>query len=453
MGQSVITLGEILGISNASRSKNEFKLNLRRKLAREMSYNIWGQNVKFISTNPDLEHKFSEFNNMNELIQVMSWNEYCLSLSGRSIVTLNKTKTGKFMLSIPNIYFLQGLSKSFVTPQAAVVYQRVTLDDRLIIIKSTYTTTYCQNELWGMNDNKVFTFGVQSKIWQDLQIEPYWEHNLGFVPVVEFMNIARPYSYWLNTNWDELTDWSYGASYEDTIWEALKNLRKELVMCHSRVLVEDTNQQVINTLQKNLDEMDDRYEDYLGDYIINTGIGNKATPIPGVGDFNKYSKVILDLLDMYFKFCGSSRFSEGGGAQKTVGEVGAQFRNKNEFLEYKINLRIQKMTELVYKYFRCCGVDEKTARDFVINIVPNILKDDVTYIETQTALIQNHIISPIDWIKDYYNCSTQQAQAIFDKNKKMNDELQQDQMEKMLQHTKSIDSLGNHNNSMGDRFK
>ena len=51
-----------------------------------------------------------------------------------------------------------------------------------------------------MDNKKVYTFGTESKIWKDLQMEPYWEHNMGFVPVIEFMNTSRPFAFWLNTN-------------------------------------------------------------------------------------------------------------------------------------------------------------------------------------------------------------------------------------------------------------
>lgn len=450
----MITLGQLLGIAPANINKDTFVWNLRRKLAREMSYVIWGNNLKFLSLEKELEEKFDEFKDMNELLSVLSWSEFNLSLYGRSIVCLNKTKTGKYMMSVPHIWFLQGISKTFVTPQAAVIYQRINLDEKLIIIKSTYTTTYCRNELWGMNENEVVTFGETSKVWKDLQIEPYWEHNLGFVPVVEFTNISAPYAYWMNTNWNHLTDWSFGVSYEDAIWDALKNLRKELVMCHSRILVEDANQQMIDTIKSQLDCSEDEFEDFLGDYVMNTGIGNKAVPVAGVGDFNKYSNVIFDLLDMYFKFAGSARFSEGGGAQKTVAESGSQFKTRNEFIEYKINLRVQKLTELFYKYFRCCGIEDTKAKKFVIRLTPNVNKDDISYIETQVSLVTNNVISPIDWIKDYYQCDTEQAQAIFDRNKEMTDKLQEDQINKMAEgYKKTITADGEHTAQKGDRFK
>lgn len=451
MSSAIAKIEDMLGINLPKAKEWDFKFNLRRKLARDMSYNIWGQHINFFSNNKELEKLFSQFKIDNDLINVLSWNEYLLSLTGRSIVTINKTKGGGYRLTVPSIYFFQGMSKSFVTPQAAVIYQRVVLDDKLVVIKSTYTTTYCQNELWGMDNKKVYTFGTESKIWKDLQMLPYWEHNLGFVPVIEFMNTSRPFAFWLNTNWDELSDWSYGVGYENTIWEAIKNLQKELKMCHSRILVNDTQQAVVDTLKKGFEDEYD--EDILGDLVINTGIGNTATAVPGVGDFAKYTKVILDMLDIYFKFCGSARFSEGGGAQKTVGEIGAQYKNKHELLEYKTTLRQEKLIELCYKFFRLMGIGEDEARNFTLHIKPNIAKDDYSYIETQSALLQNNIISPIDWIKDYYGCDDKQAQIIFEKNKKMNEEIQMQQMEQAHKFAHGIDGDGVHTNEKtGDRF-
>ena len=222
-------------------------------------------------------------------------------------------------------------------------------------------------------------------------------------------------------------------------------------MCHSRILVNDTQQAVVDTLKKGFE--DEYEEDILGDLIINTGVGNQAVAVPGVGDFAKYTKVILDMLDIYFKFCGSARFSEGGGAQKTVGEVGAQYKNKHELLEYKTTLRQEKLIELCYKFFRLMGIGEDEARNFTLHIRPNIAKDDYSYIETQSALLQNNIISPIDWIKDYYGCDDKQAQIIFEKNKKMNEEIQMQQMEQAHKFAHGIDSDGVHTNEKtGDRF-
>lgn len=437
---------EILGINNPNFSKYLLQSNLRQKVAREMSYVVWGNGINFMSLDKELVKTYQEFKVDNNLFEMLAWNEFLLSLSGRTIVCLNKTKTDNYMLTIPNIYFAKGVSKSFVKPQAAVIYQRFTYDDRLYIVRSEYTTTYCKNDLYTMNDDKVITLGMTSDIYEKLQVVPYWEHNLGFVPVVEFTNLPAPFAFWQNTDYVELSDWIYGVQYEDAIYETLINLRRELELCHSRAFVGDADQNTINTLNKKIQSNSETI-DYLGTYVMNAGFNNQVTVVPGVGDFTKYTKTLNDLLDIYFKSCGSARFSEGGGAQKTYADTSSQYKNRNEFTTYKTNLRLEKLNELLFKFFRCCGFDETKSSNFILKMNNNIDKNDTNYIENKMVLIQNSIISPIDWIQDYYECSEQQAKEIFEKNKKINQEIQKEQIEQMKSNYEpTINADGKHEN-------
>ena len=59
----------------------------------------------------------------------------------------------------------------------------------------------------------------------------------------------------------------------------------------------------------------------------------------GTGDFTHYTKSLNDLIDVYFKFCGLSKFSEGGGAQKTQSETASIRSNLVETTQSKIVLR------------------------------------------------------------------------------------------------------------------
>lgn len=396
---------------------NNFRWTLRETLARKASSNVWGQGFTFQSIDPNTEKIFKKFDIDNRLLNFFAFAEKNCSLYGRAIITINRTQSGDIQLSLSNPFYFTGIGKAFTTPQIAVIYQRFTIDNINYIVKSTYTTKYVKNEVYYDNDGNVMVFDEQTQILKELQIKPYWAHNLGFVPVLELTNL--PYFQYNFNNWEyvSITDWYPAYEWEKTLYIAKKNFEKELVMNHSRLILENVDQRVMQEIRSV--EYGDTGID-IGDFWIEADNGATAKVQPGMGDFAKYTQAINGILDFYFKFAGVSKFSEGGGAQKTVAETSTIRSQLIESMNQKINLRTNQVSQLITMILSIYGV--KDPHNFTFKINGNILKDETSYIDNIIKKIQNGIISVTDAIQDIFNLSQSEAQAHFERVKKFNDE-------------------------------
>ena len=395
---------------------NMFRWFLREALARKASSNIWGQGFSFYSQNKQAEKVFKEFDYDNKLLNLFSFVEKYCSLYGRAIITINKTEGGKLMLQLNNPFYFTGVGKVFATPQLAVVYHRVQLDNQSYVVKSTYTTKDVKNEVYAPDNYKMLIFDKEAEVLKELKLKKYWKHNLGFVPVVEITNLPFYQQEFNNWNYVTVTDWYPAFGWERTLYIAKKNFEKELTLNHSRLVFENADQGLINTMRT------EEYEDTgldIGDYFITTENGATTKVQPSNADFAKFTQAINSILDFYFKFAGISKFSEGGGAQKTVAETSTIRSQLIESINQKINLRTHQMSHLIMLVLKASGI--KDPQDFIFKINGNILKDETTYIDNIIKKIQAGLISPIDAIQDLFNVNQTEAQAQWDRVKAFNE--------------------------------
>lgn len=399
--------------------KNIFAWQMREMLARKSSLLIWGNNYLFQSNNEKISSTFKKVEFLNNLSQMLPYIERNCSLYGRALITINKTRGDEFMLNVAEPYYFNGVGKAFVQPQLAVIWQRYYVDNMHFLVESTYTTTKVVNRVYQKDDNdkeKLLVLGAESEILEKLQIEKEWVHNFGFVPVVEFTNIPYISQNFNNSTYIRLTDWFPAFQFEELAYQAKKNLAKEFFYCHSRIGVENASQNLIDSLKAMGDGVADN------DIIINTDVGANVHFIPGNGDFTKYTSSFDNIMDFYFKFAGLSRFSEGGGAQKTVAETSSIRSAMIENVKQKISLRENQVNDLLRKVFACYGVikdywEFNKDEEFDFRINGNILKDETSWIDNQLKLIDNGIITPVDLIQDIFNISKQDAEKKFQSNR------------------------------------
>lgn len=402
-----------------------FAWNMREFLARTNAIKIWGNGFTFETENNKLNKAFKRFANMNQLENLMGFIERNCSKYGRTVITLNKTKSGDIMLNIPNPFYFNGIGKVFVQPQLAVVWQKFVKDNKTFVVKSTYDVEKCVNEVYTIDEEKIRVFDRESEILKELQLEKVWNHNMGIVPVVEITNI--PFFQFEFNNYDfvTITDWYPAYHFERLAWDTYKNLIKELYFCHSRIVFENANQELVNMVKQLERQIDLGEEVKLNDFILESEVGSQFKPMVGMGDFTKYTDTMNQIFDFYFKFAGNSRFSEGGGAQKTVAETSATRSSMIETMNQKINLRTKQVTDLLRKVFVALGLikdywDDNNEFNFKIN--GNLTKDDSAYIDNMLKLVDAGAMSVVDVIQDVFKLTKQDAQKRFEDIKKFNEE-------------------------------
>ncbi len=393
-----------------------FAWQLREALARKISLTIWGDGYLFQTDNKKISDVFKKTEFLNQLENTLSFIERNCSMYGRAIITINKTKTGEYMLNVAEPFYFSGVGKAFIQPQLAVIWQRFVVDTKHYLVESRYDTQKVVNNVYvDENNTKTRVLGQETEILKQFQMEKEWVHNLGFVPVVEFVNIPKFQTKMMNEGYVEITDWYPAASYEKTIYIVKKNLEKEMEYCHSRIVIENATQRLISKLTQNMDIVN-------GDLVISTDTGAQVSYQQGANDYTKYINSMEGLFDIYFKLAGQSRFSEGGGAQKTVAETATIRTATIEQTKQKIRLRQNQVKDLLRKIFACYGVIKNywefaDGEEFDFRINGNITKDETSYIDNQMKLIQLGVKTEVDLVQDIFNIPKDEAEKKFQSNK------------------------------------
>ena len=410
--------------SNENNYRDTLKWQMREMLARKVSSVIWGDGYIFQTEDKAIEEKFRKFEKMNKFLNILSFVERYLSMYGRCIITINKTKTGEVMLNIPNPFYFNQVGKVFVNPQIAVIWQKYKVDTKSYVVKTTYDCEKVVNEVYENNENVVRVFDKEADILKEFQLEKVWYHNLGFVPVVEFTNISFFQFEFNNLEYNMLADWVPATQFEDAAYITLQNYNKEAINCHSRILISNASQELIDKVSR----LKNKYIEFdidLDDFILETDMGGEFKPQPGTADLTKYTQALDHIMDFYVKFAGGSRFSEGGGAQKTVAETSTIRSQLVESINNKIILRKEQVSDLLKKVFCAYGLikdywDDKEYFDFTVN--GNIVKDETQFIDNQIKLVETGAQTMVQLIQKVFNVSLNKAEELFNETKKFNEE-------------------------------
>lgn len=415
------TLKEMINPTLGTKDLIQMRLNLRDTIARRWAQNIWGSGYVFQHADKQINEVFNEFAIKNKLLTQMTYIERMLSSYGRVLVTLNETETGDIMLNVAPPYYLANVARTFCTPTLAVVYQTFNHDQNAYVIKSTYTLQRVTHEIFTNNEetNEIELLGDSGKILKELKIKSSYPNKLGFIPVVEFTNIAFTPISWDIWVFVQLADWYNAYRFEENIYDILYNFKKELYLNHTRIAGTSGSQSFYQKFNEALSQGNN-----FADFFISTDNGDSVKIMNGTGDFTHYTKSLNDLIDVYFKFCGLSKFSEGGGAQKTQSETASIRSNLVETTQSKIVLREKQWGELIYKVLKWkLGKD---VFDFEFSIPGNILKDETQEIDNKIKLIQEGAMSTIDLIQYVFKISKQEAQEKFKEIQEFNKENQDD---------------------------
>lgn len=393
-----------------------FRWGMREALARRSSSNVWGNGFIFDTEKENVEKAFQRFKKINKLYNLFPYIEKELSKYGRVVLTLNKSKTNDILVNVVPQLFFSGIGKVFCNEQLAVIYQRFDIDNKSILVKSTYDTQKVKNEFYSMSETQeLLVMDSTKEVEEYLQIPKEYTHNLGFVPVVELVNIN-----YYQTNFNQyqflmLSDWYPANQYEELAYQAFIDLEKELMLNHSRIVGTEGTQQLIQQLRA---QQAQNGRVVLEDFLIETTHGTDIKIMNGNGDFEKYTGVINSIYDIYYKQSGLSRFSEGGGAQKTVAETASIRSQMIETIKHKANLREFQILELISKALAMYGVIdyfEDNSINFKINT--NIIKDDAIYLDNLIKQLEIGAITTIDIIKEFKHVGEKEAQEIYEKNK------------------------------------
>lgn len=400
--------------------------NMRNYLARRNATIIWGNACLLETENQQIQDFWNKFYRKHRLNELFFWLEELVSKYGRAMVVLLPNKLKEFQIMVGDPFYMSFTAKSFYTEELAVIWVRPYQDMSNLFMKVIYTKTDYTIEYYDEHEELIsWDYVVELKPEASIKAGNY-KHNLGFVPVVEIQNYPNRWSNYTFPNITQLADWYNAISFESLAYQAYKDFKKELRVNHSRVFLEGISQNAAQKIAQDALDLDNynRKDEVLGDYVINVNNGSKVTVVPGVGDFSVYSNTLNQILDLYCKFANSSRFSEGGEAQKSSQELKTTRSAQVESIIAKISLREQRYTELLAKLFATYKLMDYNESEipFVFKINGNLQKEETVFLDNVTKQVNLGTMSMVEAISKLRNISLSQAKSVFDEIKKFNEE-------------------------------
>ena len=119
-------------------------------------------------------------------------------------------------------------------------------------------------------------------------------------------------------------------------------------------------------------------------------------------------------------------------------------------LLFKVSFGLVKEIFKALAIYGAVDYFESEDRIFEFKINGNILKDDTQYIDNQIKKIEMGVITPIDMIMEQYNVNEMEANKIYEKNKKFNEENMDFLSKSFLEDNESGDNQEKSKNEIGE---
>ena len=422
----IIERQDINAEAQAEQPYDKFVVAMRNTLAKKNAMNIMGNGITFSSPDKKLVDKFRDIDRYTNFDELFYDLEKEISLVGRAILIINKDNEGEIRINKTDVRYLNGVAKVFYINNLAVVYQRVVLDNASYVVKSVVDNKEVNNTFYsGEYENgklqDIIVLAETKELEKKLAIPKKWVHNLGFLPIIEMTNLPIRQNFWNPSQFITLADWYYAQQFEQTAWSILKNLEKELEYNHSRIIVENASQEIIQSLR--YANQNSSIANVFGDYIIEGENGANIKVQAGVPDLNQYNNAFISIMNLYYKFSGSSAFAVSGGAQKTSAETSSMASETQEMNTFKIKNRIRVVSDLLAKCFHADGLmDYYGDWNFEVKIQGNLQKDETVYMDNLIKQIQIGVISIPEAISQLRGISSEAAKIIFEEISKFNEE-------------------------------
>lgn len=399
--------------------------NMRNYLARRNATIIWGNGCMVETNDEKIQEFWNKYYRKNRLNEFFFWCEELVSKLGRAMVVLLPNEKKEFQLMIGDPMFMSFTAKSFYTEELAVVWVRPYQDMSSMYVKLIFTKTTYEVQ-WYTDKGELISWDQVVELTPEAKLKSgKYYHNLGFVPVVEIQNYPNKNMYYTFPQTVQLTDWYNAVSFESLAYQAYKDFKKELKLNHSRVFIEGISQNAAQKIAKDAFDLDDlnKNENVLGDYVVNVNTGSKVTIAAGVGDFSMYSNALNSILDFYCKFANSSRFSEGGEAQKSSQEMKTTRSAQVESIVAKISLREERFTEVLAKLFACYRLMnyDDTQLPFIFKINGNLQKEETVFLDNVIKQVNLGTMSLKEAISKLRNIPMKQAEDVFEQIKEFNE--------------------------------
>jgi hypothetical protein len=460
-------------------------IDVQEILARHAVSTLLGKGVKVWSQNDQIDKALNDFVNDNKLHLFLQTLAKFNSKYGRSIVLISRDITGKVKLDIadPMKVNRKGVFHFGEEGEQIILYKWIQVDNNKVRVQETYdkekvTYSYHFNsskkegqEKW---DKNVLEQGQRrngesyyvnerelkdSNMWDERTnkptLEEVWFHNLGVLPIVEFINLPYAYFYTLSLPdtgmfpWLLATDDYPVKDLPRMINLIYKQMLTEIIINKTRVFGSFDQKDKINIANSSQMKL------FVSDFLIEapmTAEGKKSVEvITSAPKVQEYINAIEHTISAYFNGSAYSWNVSGGDAEIAKGTAtGANFiKGKDtETTDTKRQLLTTSLYELMDKVLTILGfMSENAKRDYVIEVMENNSSNNPALVENTIAQVNAKLMSHSEAIAKLRGIPMNEAEEVlenieeeFNKIIEMTSKEMEAQGENTEQHDKNTDN-------------
>ncbi len=330
-----------------------------------------------------------DYNNINTLLYSLV---YIMSIYGRAIMTVSKSGE-KYNLEIAKPTFFSAIAKIRITPKLAIVYKETIIGDGKFLIMEKWDSEKVVRTISTEEGKEIRLADLNAELDINDQVQPEEYHNLGFVPIIEFVNqplnnIALNNAGGPFANYEEVSDDFPVKHIPLLINHLYRQIFIESTISGTKIIGDFNAQEV-----KKLSNKDARFNFIAANSLFNVKeIGGDAkTPLfdkiePSRGYITELSEVIKKLKGQYFDGSGYSTQDDTviDTATQTLYAKSKDVETTKLKRDYLIE-KLNKLIDIILLQHEGIEVESEKDRNFSFAINENL---NVSEMETTTLIVQ-----------------------------------------------------------------
>ena len=406
-----------------------------------------GKGIEFFCDDEEVMKKWKEFSELNLIYDFINNQQKTKSLSGVSIISINKLEDGSVVLN--NIAPYVGptqITYCFSTPEFVCIVEQVALSSHPVYMRSVYTKEFVMRRFWVSNSGKdIYKYTEFKPFDKSFEVDKLlginlgeydkerdcWilKHNFGFIPVEIMTNLPfRPYFPIFNVSIFAVppsNDSMYGISYNEVadcanvqfLLKQLDEIYKNQNVCISLskpgvVVVANTEAQAREIAKKNF-----LSKDYTHSVLFSSG-ANKVNiqVVNPTTNLEQLYKATDETLEKIYKFIGLA-YKQVNSTQKTSMESYTNYQGDIEMVNFMKNYDTEQWKKVFIKVFKMMGID-LTKKKWYFKTNENMVANIKEMLDNDIKLYQIKAMTQEQILQDVKSLNPQEAKTIVEENKK-----------------------------------
>lgn len=410
-------------------------IDIAKSIAEHGTRLLWGQGYEYTDKNEQRKKAVMEMFALNKAANLFRTITNLMSLYGRCLVIIDFIN-GKPRLHTADMSYNSKVGRAWADDTGAVFWYRPIQDDLNHMVKVVSTPKYNKYTAYA-NGEEIAIDELNEKLPKENQIPERWDHNLGFVPVVQMLNKDYYVREIAEYEYLQMADCYNVRDMLDAINTQINELVEEAQMTHTRAY----GSFGVETLKKMKQTNTSANEFIMRRLFIDQGIAdsNKGITIQQSNfDGPTRWEVIDKMLNRVMYEAGYSPIEDQ--TQQTATEVLYSKARDIETTKQKRNRMQLYISELIKKCMVIMGYYSKEQYQesiifgddtWAFEIKENMILSPVALSEQLYQMYERDQISYVEMIAKLRDISVEEAETIAEEILKKNNEIKAEQLATM----------------------